>query len=67
MTRLPSITVTREAEETVTFADGTTVTRWSRTITGGHTPTTRWNNYLITAPSGHYHTTIHDYHENETQ
>jgi hypothetical protein len=67
VTGLPSLTVTEKPEETLTFADGTTVTRWSRSISGGHLPTLWLTNYLITAPDGNCHTTTHSYHENENR
>jgi hypothetical protein len=65
--RLPSVIVSTVPEETLTFADGTTITRWSRSISDGHSPTLWLNNYVIRAPDGNCCSMPHSYHENETQ
>jgi hypothetical protein len=59
---LPPVTV-NQSEETLTFADGTTITRWSRTIRDGDSPPLWMDNYLITTPGGNHHITPHTYYE----
>ncbi len=66
MIGIPHVTVTDGPKETLTFADGTTVTRWYMSITRDDIDDDipLWmENYLITSPTGQCHTTVHTYYE----
>lgn len=59
---IPNVTVTQQPEETLTFADGTTVTRKSVRVNDDGV-TLFMNNYLITSPGGNGISVPHLYSE----
>lgn len=66
MTSLPEVTVTHAEPETLTFADGTTITKWSHSIrrVDGDTLPVWFDTYAITSPlKEDIHTTATSYRE----